>query len=118
MDLNPYEFKASWDDMEFATHCKENNVDAIVFLTNWLDNEPSDQSQDAVMHILNYWLNRLSPFLKHPKGVYLLAANRCGKERDTTFIGCSAILKVSSKPKLIKNLNKIEENTIYSKLFI
>jgi protein N-terminal amidase len=118
MDLNPYEFKAAWEAMEFATHCKKNNVDAIVFLTNWLDNEPKDQSEESVMNILNYWLNRLTPFLKQSKSVYFLAANRCGKERETNFIGCSAILKVSSKPNLVDSLNKTEENTICSTLFI
>jgi protein N-terminal amidase len=118
MDLNPYEFKAPWDEMEFSTFCKNNNVDAIIFLTNWLDNEPNDQSEDAVMHIINYWLNRLFPYLKQNKPVYFLAANRCGKERETTFIGCSAIIKACNKPSLISNLNKTEENTICSKLIL
>jgi protein N-terminal amidase len=118
MDLNPYEFKADFYEMEFATFCKKENVDAIVFLTNWLDNEPEDECQESVLNILNYWLNRLQPLLKGSKKVYLLAANRCGKERDTHFIGCSAILAACNKPGLVDNLNKKEENTIFSKLII
>ena len=35
MDLNPYEFTAPFEKMEFSTFCKENDVECIVFLTNW-----------------------------------------------------------------------------------
>ena len=118
MDLNPYEFKADWSEMEFATFCFENDVDAIVFLTNWLDNEPNDLSKESILNILNYWLNRLTPFLNKKKHIYFLAANRCGKERDTTFIGCSAILRVGENSSLIDNLNKYEESTIYANLIL
>ena len=37
MDLNPYEFTAPFEKMEFSTFCKENDVDCIVFLTNWYE---------------------------------------------------------------------------------
>ena len=117
MDLNPYEFKAPWGAMEFSTFCKKKDVDVILFLTNWLDNQPNDESWESVMHIINYWAERLKPFLcKLKKKTYFLAANRCGKERDTTFIGCSCALELGAHPMVLKNLNKKEENTILVKL--
>ena len=75
------------------------------------------------MHIINYWCQRCTPLLgsKSKKKVYFLAANRCGKEKNIVFIGkiyfylgSSCILKLGSKPQLVDNLNKIENNTIYS----
>ncbi len=118
MDLNPYEFTAPWEAMEFANHCMKKNTDIIVFLTNWLDNKPDDTSDSAVMDILNYWLNRLEPFLKRSKPVYFLASNRSGKERETTFIGCSGALKVCKNPRLLGNLTKNEENSLLVKFTI
>jgi hypothetical protein len=63
---------------------------------------------------------RCSPLLESNKAVYFLAADRCGNERKVDFIGiylfivgCSCILKLCKKPKVLKNLNKKEENTIY-----
>ena len=90
MDLNPCEFKAPWEAMEFATFCLEKNVDVILFLNNWLDNEPEMKTKREVLHMINYWIMRLQPFLENEldKDVHFLAANRCGKERDTNFIGC------------------------------
>jgi hypothetical protein len=117
MDLNPYEF-GDFNKMEFSNFCKNNNVDAIVFLTNWLDNEPDKISDDASMQIWNYWIARLTPYLKQIKPVYLLAANRCGKERDTHFIGCSSILKVGKDCELLEGLNKKEESIIFAKIII
>ena len=68
--------------------------------------------------MINYWVQRLEPFLinKIYKPVYFLAANRCGKERETDFIGCSCAVRLGNKnPKLLDNLNKNEESTIFVK---
>jgi protein N-terminal amidase len=125
MDLNPWEFKSPWEAMEFSNFCYKKNVDIILFLTNWLDNEPELNTQKEILHILNYWCARLNPFLENKlnKKVFFLAANRCGKERDTNFIGCSCVLELSGKgnsPSLIDNLNKKDQTTIYTqcKLFL
>jgi protein N-terminal amidase len=117
MDLNPKEFKAPWEAMEFSTFCLMNNVDVILFLTNWIDSEPEKNSKKEVLSIINYWVQRLEPFLvnKIYKPVYFLAADRCGKERETNFIGCSCALKIDekNKPTLLKFLDKKEESSIF-----
>ena len=51
MDINPYEFEAPFDKMEFANHCLDKDVDLIVFLTNWTDSEP--EKQDKVEKVSN-----------------------------------------------------------------
>lgn len=119
MDLNPWEFKAPWEDMEFSTHCYNKDVDFILFLTNWLDNEPEKKSKKEVLHIINYWAMRLDPYFEKPinKTIHFLAANRCGKERETTFIGCSCALRIKNgRVALLDNLNKNEESTILVEL--
>jgi protein N-terminal amidase len=114
MDLNPWEFKALWKEMEFSTFCYDNQVDLILFLTNWLDSEVNSVGEEAILRTINYWLMRLEPFLerKLKRNLHFLAANRCGKERETTFVGCSCAIKIyNGKPILIDNMNKLEEST-------
>jgi protein N-terminal amidase len=115
MDINPKQFKAPWDKMEFSNHCFNNNVDIILFLTNWIDNEPELNTSKEVMRQLNYWVCRLQPYLNSrvDKPVYFLAADRCGKERDTNFIGCSCAIKIfRDLPSLLHHLDKKIESTI------
>jgi protein N-terminal amidase len=116
MDLNPWEFKSPWEDMEFSTFCNKKDVDLILFLTNWLDNEPEKTTKKEILHMINYWVARLEPFFNNPlkKSVYFLAANRSGKERETTFIGCSSAVRIKNgKVSLLNNLGKNEESTIF-----
>lgn len=114
MDINPYEFKASWEDMEFGNFCLEKDVDVIVFLANWIDPHPNKNSERDIRNIINYWGSRLEPItkLREGKNRYFLAANRTGKEKEVNFIGCSCILKIAPNPSCLKNLNKIEEKEI------
>ncbi len=118
MDLNPYEFTAPYEKKEFTNFCKEKNVDLIVFLTKWLnasENDPKmfEETEERSYDLLNYWLDRCSPFLgSKDKVCYFLAANRCGVERKIKFAGTSAILKLAKKPDLIDKLTIGEENYI------
>ena len=118
MDINPYEFEAPFDKMEFANHCIDKDVDLIVFLTNWTDSEPEKQDEDAIYDQLNYWAVRLSPFYKSniKKPVYFLAADRTGKEKDTSFIGCSCILLLTPKPKVLQLFDRKKQGVIYGSL--
>jgi len=90
MDINPYKFKSPFGKMEFANHCLNKNVDLIVFPTNWIDNEPNNISESHKKEIWSYWMERMRPYknLKNNKNVYMLFANRIGKEKKTTFIKC------------------------------
>ena len=106
MDINPYKFKSPFNKMEFANHCLKQNVDLIVFPTNWIDNEPNNLSEKHKYELWNYWSDRMRPYLnaskKIKKNVYMLFANRIGKEKKTTFYGCSCIMKIAPKFEIIK----------------
>jgi protein N-terminal amidase len=123
MDLNPYEFIAPYEKKEFSHFCKDKDVDLIIFLTNWLNGSEGDpnmfeESEERSYDLLNYWLDRCSPFLESNdnKVCYFLAANRCGVERKIKFAGTSAILKISKKPALIKKLNIGDEDYIFNSI--
>ena len=106
MDINPYKFKSPFNKMEFANHCLKQNVDLIVFPTNWIDNEPNNLSEKHKYELWNYWSDRMRPYLnaskKIKKNVYMLFANRIGKEKKTTFYGCSCIMKIAPKFEIIQ----------------
>lgn len=123
MDINPYKFKSPYNKMEFANHCLNKNVDIIVFPTNWLDQDPENLSQKHVYELWNYWLDRMTPYIKNKnllgnKNVYLLAANRIGKEFETTFYGCSCILQLSPEPQIIQGAGSKNEIILETILYI
>ena len=119
MDINPYKFKSPFNKMEFANHCLSKNVDLIVFPTNWIDNEPNNISKKHKFELWNYWAERMRPYdyAKNKKNVYMLFANRIGKEKTTTFHGCSCIMRISPKFEIIKGAElkteAILEETLY-----
>ncbi|VEU21400.1 DEKNAAC102232 [Brettanomyces naardenensis] len=47
MDLNPYKFKAPFDEYEFATFCYENDVDLVLVPTAWLNSKWSEDWTDT-----------------------------------------------------------------------
>jgi len=117
MDINPYEFKAPWEAFEFGNFCKEKDVDIIVFPTNWNDEEGAKNTYIEIMHMMNYWLQRLEPMLKKSKkNKYFLAADRIGKEKTSIFIGCSCALKFSPDFDLINNFDKLREGVLECEL--
>ena len=67
MDINPYEFKAPFNAFEFAKFCKKKDVDLIIFPTNWNDEPDGKNDTFGVMHMLNYWLERLTPMVQKSK---------------------------------------------------
>ena len=116
MDINNYQFKSPWEKMEFATHCIEKDVDIIIFPTNWTDENPNDLTEDNKYELWNYWISRMEPFLKRNKknyykgkNVYFLAADRIGHEKTTSFHGCSCVIQLCPKPKLINSCGKKDE---------
>ena len=119
MDINPYKFKSPFNKMEFANHCLSKNVDLIVFPTNWIDNEPNNISKKHKFELWDYWAERMRQYdyAKNKKNVYMLFANRIGKEKTTTFHGCSCIMRISPKLEIIKGAElkteAILEETLY-----
>lgn len=116
MDLNPYEFKAPFSKCEFGNFCLKSEVELIVFMANWiLRDKPSEEK---TMEIINYWISRLAPILKKStKKVYLCTSNRIGKENETSFIGSSCILQLSTNLKLLTYMNSIDSGVIDKTLY-
>ena len=120
MDINPYKFKSPFKKMEFANHCLNKNVDLIIFPTNWIDSEPNDTSELHKHDLWNYWMERMEPYkkknLKNKKNVYMLCANRIGKEKTTTFHGCSCIMKIAPDFEVIAGAGLKEEAIVEATL--
>ena len=116
MDINPYKFKSPFEKMEFANHCLSKNVDLIIFPTNWIDNEPNNTSELHKHELWGYWMDRLRPYQyrnpRNKKKVYLLCANRIGKEKTTTFHGCSCVMKVAPDFEIVKGAGLKEETIL------
>ena len=119
MDINNYKFISPWENMEFATHCFEKDVDVIIFPTNWTDDNPNDLSEDNRSELWEYWISRMEPFMKRNKvnnykgkKVYFLAADRIGFEKNTHFYGCSCVIQLCPKPEVINSIGKRDEKLL------
>ena len=113
MDINNYKFKAPFKKMEFATHCIQKDVDIIIFPTNWTDSNPDDLSEFSGFELWDYWISRMEPYKRRnenkkqkKKTVYLVAADRIGHEKTTTFNGCSCVIKLSPQLEMINTCGK------------
>ena len=123
MDINNYKFISPWIKMEFATHCIEKDVDIIIFPTNWTDESPNDLSEKNRYELWDYWVSRMLPFTKRNKSnkfqgknVYFLAADRIGHEKETSFYGCSCVIKLCPKVEIVNNLRKKDESLLITDL--
>ena len=116
MDINPYKFKSPFEKMEFANHCLSKNVDLIIFPTNWIDSEPNNNSELHKHELWSYWMDRMRPYQyrnpRNKKNVYLLCANRIGKEKTTTFHGCSCVMKIAPETQVIKGAGLRDESIV------
>lgn len=76
MDINPKNFTSGKN--ELGDFVEANKCEVILFPTNWIDSDR--ENEDSSVDIYNYWLNRLTPILKGKRNIYLLAADRVGRE--------------------------------------
>ena len=120
MDINPHEFTAPWKKMEFANFCLKNDVDLIIFPTAWTDSNPGNDDIQYTLEMIDYWNSRMEPYTKRKikKNVYLLCADRIGKEKDTTFIGVSCAVKLSPNLEILKFFGKKDEGCLLVNLDI
>ena len=114
MDINPYEFEAPWRKMEFANFCLKKDVDLIIFPTAWTDSNPGNDDIQYTLEMIDYWNSRMEPFYrkKIKKNIYLLCADRIGKEKDTTFIGVSCAVRLCPNLEIIKFFGKKDEGCL------
>ena len=127
MDINPYEFEAPFEEFELANYHKSNDVDLIIFSSNWCSSHPDDDVETRaagkaplagskeehlkIIETINYWAVRLEPLIK--SDVYFACADRIGTEPiallgrggdkdigDTQYCGCSCVLSLK-KPDVL-----------------
>ncbi|TNV76398.1 hypothetical protein FGO68_gene2676 [Halteria grandinella] len=125
MDINQWEFKSEYELKEFASFHKEQGCQLILHSSAWLDPNEHKNNKEATLSNINYWADRLSPFFDPEKipivkqPTYFVFSNRVGTELDTKYIGVSCILQLSpGKPRLLQNLNMIEQGIIIQALLI
>jgi len=131
MDLNPYQFKTSFREYEFARYHVQQQTEIILCSMAWLRNEDEDKSQsnddEPDNSTINYWCDRLLPFFTdletysnvfptgtqnpEPKrNVLFVACNRTGTENGLCFAGSSSVILLSSKrPILLGSLKSKQE---------
>ncbi|KAJ9084647.1 hypothetical protein DSO57_1022134 [Entomophthora muscae] len=98
MDLNHNtKDDGSFSKCEFAKYHAEQQTNLVMVPMNWLKSWEVDDSLPSTMTLL-YWITRLKPLidsLKPGQRVFVVACNRIGTERGTTFTGTSCILELS-----------------------
>jgi protein N-terminal amidase len=101
MDINPYKFKSSFYDYEFANYHVEQNTDIILCSMAWLKSKEGSE-----MSTIRYWATRLLPLhenVKEDKHTLFVACNRTGLEKESEFAGASCILDISDENIVILN---------------
>lgn len=82
MDLNPYQFKASFHDFEFAKYHMEQNTELLLCCMSWVGSKNDDAEKH--MSTIEYWAIRMSPMLNRKpvprQRTIFVASNRHGLE--------------------------------------
>lgn len=101
MDINPYQFKAPWDAMEFANHVLDSGAELVILSMAWtnLDASAEEVSDSSIntqpdWQTIRYWMSRFHPVIQANKTVHIVFGNRCGVEHDVVFVGTSTIARV------------------------
>ncbi|KAI9268194.1 carbon-nitrogen hydrolase [Phascolomyces articulosus] len=118
MDLNPYQFKSPFELYEFAQFHLEQETQLIICCMAWLKS-PQQQSDnndddDDGMKTISYWAQRCFPLIMQEKRrVYVVACNRTGSERGSTFAGASSVLELGYQtPRLLNHMGSNESGVM------
>ncbi|GES96651.1 carbon-nitrogen hydrolase [Rhizophagus clarus] len=134
MDINPYQFKASFREYEFANYHVQQQTDIILCSMAWLQSScdesqslNSDDNDEPSYSTINYWCSRLLPYFTdseayrnvfqtspqnsgQKRNVLFVACNRTGTENGVCFAGSSSVLLLTSKrPIILRSLKSKEE---------
>lgn len=127
MDLNPFEFKTSFESYELAKFCVEHKVNYLIVPMAWLLPKDelerlggSEAAKQPSISTVNYWALRCEPFFNATSSLppatpkYLIAANRTGREGSSTFAGSSCVfqMKQAEQPVLLQALGTCEEGVL------
>jgi protein N-terminal amidase len=100
MDLNPYQFKASFREYEFARYHIKQQTEIILCSMAWL---LSDESNDDYLSeqisddepdnsTINYWCDRLLPFFTDSEtysNVFPTGTQNPEPKRNVLFVACN-----------------------------
>ncbi len=103
MDLNPYQFKACFEEYEFARYHIQQRTEIILCSMAWLkpsvdENEPelqgnSQQINNDKPHLstINYWCDRLSPYFTDSEkyNVFPTRLKNSGPKHNVLFVACN-----------------------------
>lgn len=92
-----------------------------MFSTAWdTEGVVFDNDDIAKDFLLNHWQERLKTIIKDScrDTCYFVSADRTGFERGIEFLGSSCIIQLRPELKVLKNLNKSEENLLVHTLFL
>ncbi|KAL8828050.1 MAG: hypothetical protein Q9191_002821 [Dirinaria sp. TL-2023a] len=119
MDLNPYQFTASWTLYELAMHTLSTGTQLLSLSMSWLTNlsstELTTSTKQPDLDTLNYWIERIVPLVESKdEEVIVIFANRCGEEPgDVRYAGSSWVGKVGKgKIKIWDIAGRDEERVI------
>lgn len=118
MDLNPYQFRAQWNEFEFSRHVLRHNAKLVLMPLAWVtvqdaagfDGGAAEPDNDT----LDYWIRRFEPLvgpseesrIEEEEGedggeTIVVLANRCGREVDNLYAGTSCVLGFGGgKPRI------------------
>jgi protein N-terminal amidase len=114
-----YSSEKSDFEFEYAEFFCNKNINFFIFPTNWADKNHEDNSEECIKEcIYNNWLFPLKPIFKEAekRNIYLLAADRTGIERNIYLLGCSCIVKLGMRCKIIDYLDKNKNGIIVKEL--
>lgn len=107
MDINPYKFKADFEDFEFANFHLKQKTDIILCSMSWLKSK-ADSEKTSVQSVIRYWSMRLLPLcnnVEEGRHTIFVACNRTGTERGSEFAGASVVLDLEKDSiTLLNNL--------------
>ncbi|EEB05462.1 N-terminal amidase Nta1 [Schizosaccharomyces japonicus yFS275] len=118
MDINPFDFKASFDEFEYANFVKSrlstlSQRPVLCLSMSWLASENDKnllQQNGPDITNINYWATRLSPLIE--KDVVIAIANRTGEERGITFAGTSCIMTFAKGKVNVHGLLGMKEDGV------
>lgn len=96
MDINPYQFKASFKDFEFANYHFRQQTDIILCSMAWLqscdESLRSDDNDEPSHSTIDYWCSRLLPYFTDSEeyyNVFQTSPQNSGPKRNVLFVACN-----------------------------
>ncbi|KAK2761180.1 Carbon-nitrogen hydrolase [Arachnomyces sp. PD_36] len=96
MDINPYQFKASYEDYEFASHVLQSGSRLVVLPLAWLTMLSKEELESTAnapdMDTFNYWIQRFWPLITgEGKGGGGVSTSEENETRETVIVFANRI---------------------------